>query len=121
MKRKISITVLFICSFATAFAFFSGIDGSWTGALPVGGGNTYPLKYTFKTDEGKLTGFAESAQGSADLTDGKIRGDSISFAIEAMGMKMLHTGKYFTLGDSISLNILMNGQKYHATLSRAGN
>jgi hypothetical protein len=119
MKRKISITVLLICSFAAAFAFFKGIGGNWTGALPMGRGNTYPLKYTFSTDDGKLTGLAESAQGNAELTDGKIHGDSISFAIEAMGMTMLHTGKYFTVGDSISLNILMNGQKYHATLSRA--
>jgi hypothetical protein len=121
MKRKISITVLLICSFAAAFAFFSGISGSWTGTLPMGGGSNYPLNYTFETHKGKLTGFAASEQGNADLTDGKIYRDSISFAIDAMGMKMLHSGKYFTAGDSISLNILMNGQKYHTTLTRSAN
>ncbi len=121
MKRKIAITLLLTCSFVAAFAFFTGIGGSWAGVLPMGGGNSYPLNYSFKTDDGKLTGFAQSAQGNADLTDGRIYGDSLSFAIDAMGMKMLHTGKYFSAGDSISLNILMNGQNYHATLKRTAN
>jgi hypothetical protein len=121
MKRKTSITVLLVCSFAAAFAVFTDVSGNWTGALPMGGGNTYPLSYTFKAVNGKLTGFASSAQGNADLTDGKIYGDSISFSIDAMGMKMLHTAKYFTSGDSIGLTILMNGQKYHTTLNRAAN
>jgi hypothetical protein len=121
MKRKTTITLLLICSFAAAFAFFTGISGNWAGELPMGGGNSYPLSYTFKTNDGKLSGFAESEQGNAELTDGRIYGDSLSFAVDAMGMKMLHTGKYFSAGDSISLNIRMNGQNYHATLKRAAN
>jgi hypothetical protein len=35
-----------------------------------------------------------------------------------MGSKMLHIDKYFAAGDSIGLNIIMGGQKFHGTLKR---
>src|SRR5258707_13812254 len=105
MKRKIFITTALLCCFAFAFAFFAGLSGKWTGVLLAPDGNEYPLNYTFKTDSGKLTGTGQSPQGPVDLTEGKIKGDSLSFAIDVGGVKVLNTGKYFTARDSISLTI----------------
>jgi hypothetical protein len=82
-------------------------------------GNEYPLNYTFKTDNGNLTGTAQSPQGTVDITDGKIKGDSLSFSLESNGAKIGHTGKYLSAGDSVSLNIDFNGMKFHTTLKRA--
>ncbi|MDB5136698.1 MAG: glycoside hydrolase [Mucilaginibacter sp.] len=119
MKRKIFTTIAFVCCFAVAFAFFADISGKWTGVLTAPDGNAYPLNYTIKADGDKLTGTGQSPQGVIDLTDGKIKGDSLEFAIDVNGVKILNTGKYYSAGDSISLNIDYQGMKMHTTLKRA--
>ncbi len=119
MKRKLFITAALLCSFVVAFAAFADLNGHWAGTLTAPDGNEYPLNYTFKIDNDKLTGTGGSAQGTADLTEGKVKGDSLSFAIDVNGVKVLNTGKYFSVGDSISLNVDYQGFKMHSTLKRA--
>ena len=119
MKRKIFITTALVCCFVVAFAFFADLNGKWTGVLHAPDGNDYPLNYSFKIDNDKLTGTGTSPQGSVDLTDGKVKGDSLSFAIDVNGVKILNSGKYFSAGDSISLNIDYQGMLMHSTLKRA--
>ena len=119
MKRKIFITAALLCCFAVAFAFFADLNGKWTGVLTAPDGNDYPLNYTFKIDNDNLTGKGESMQGTIDLTEGKVKGDSLSFAIDVGGVKVLNTGKYFATGDSISLTVDYQGMKMHSTLKRA--
>jgi hypothetical protein len=119
MKRKLFITTSLLCVGIAAFAYFASIDGKWTGTLVAPDGNEYPLNYTFKADSGKLTGSGVSPTGPVDLTEGKMNGDSISFAMDVNGVKVLNTGKYFTDGDSISLNLDYQGYKMHSTLKRA--
>jgi hypothetical protein len=117
MKRKFLTTAVLLGCFTIALAMVSGVTGKWTGELPMG--NNYRLNYMLNVDNGKLTGFEQSADGTADLTDGKIYGDSISFVTDAMGSKMMHTGKYFAAGDSIGLDITFGGQKFHGAFRRA--
>jgi hypothetical protein len=119
MKRKLFITAALLCSFAVAFAAFADLNGNWAGSLTAPDGNQYPLNYTFKIDNDKLTGTGQSPQGAVDLTEGKVKGDSLSFAIDVNGVKVLNTGKYFSVGDSISLNVDYQGYKMHSTLKRA--
>ena len=119
MKKKIFITAILICAFTAAFAYFAGIGGNWTGVLSAPDGNDYPLNYTFKLDSGKLTGIGQSPMGAVGLKDGKVKGDSLSFSIDAGGVTVLNTGKYFSAGDSISLNVDYQGTKMHTTLKRA--
>ena len=119
MKRKLFITAALLCCFTAVFAFFADINGKWSGVLTTPDGNQFPLTYTFKADNDKLTGTAQNPEGTVDITDGKIKGDSLSFNIEANGAKIGHTGKFFSAGDSVSLNIDFNGMKFHTTLKRA--
>jgi len=119
MKRKLFITAALLCCFTAVFAFFADINGNWSGTITTPDGQEFPLTYSFKTDADKLTGTATNPQGTVDLTEGKVKGDSISFAIDANGIKIPHTGKYFAAGDSISLNIDYQGMKFHTTLKRA--
>jgi hypothetical protein len=52
---------------------------------------------TFKMEEGKLTGTVKTPSGERQISDGKIKGDEISFVttIEGSGnkMRMLYKGK----------------------------
>jgi len=118
MKRKIFTTTVLICCFAAAFAYFADMNGKWSGVINAPDGNQYPLNYTFKIDGDKLTGTGQSPQGAMDLTGGKVKGDSLSFAVDVNGVSVQNTGKYFAEGDSISLNIDYQGFKMHSTLKR---
>jgi len=120
MKRKIFTTTALVCCFVICLAAAATLNGKWTGTLKTPDGNQFPLTYTFKTDSGKLTGTAESPEGKWDITGGKIDGDDFSFVVTVNDdTKIAHTGKYFSQGDSASLNIDMHGQKFHTTLKRA--
>jgi hypothetical protein len=120
MKRKLFITTALLCCFVAAFAFFAGISGHWTGTLTAPDGNQYPLDYTLTSaDNGALTGKGQSMNGTVDITDGKTKGDSLSFAIDVGGVKVINSGKYFSAGDSISLSIDYQGMIMHSTLKRA--
>jgi len=119
MKKKMLIALVLLCSFTAVFAWFADLNGSWSGTLNISDGQQFPLNYTFKIDGNKLTGTSVNDRGTSDLSDGKVKGDSLWFSIDAGGMNILHTGKYFAAGDSISLNIDYNGSPFHATLKRA--
>jgi hypothetical protein len=119
MKRKIFITAGLLCCMTAAFAFFADVNGKWSGVIAAPDGNEYPLSYTFKADADKLTGQGQSPQGAIDVTEGKMKGDSISFAIDVNGVKVTNWGKYYSAGDSISLNMDYQGMKMHSTLKRA--
>lgn len=119
MKRKLFITTALLCCFAAAFAFFADLNGKWTGVLTAPDGNDYPLNYTFKTDHDQLTGTGQSPQGAVELTEGTVKGDSLSFAIDVGGVKIFNAGKYYSAGDSISLTVDYQGIKMHSTLKRA--
>jgi len=119
MKKKLFITAALLLCFSAVFAYFADLNGKWTGTLAAPDGNEYPLNYTFKIDNDKLTGAGQSPQGSVDITEGKVKGDSLSFAVDVGGVKVINTGKYFSAGDSISLNVDYQGYKMHSTLKRA--
>jgi hypothetical protein len=117
--KKIIITATLLCCFTAVFAYFADMNGKWTGMLSAPDGNQYPLNYTFKIDNDKLTGTGTSMEGTIDLTEGKVKGDSLSFAVDVGGVKVINKGKYFSAGDSISLNIDYQGMIMHSTLKRA--
>ncbi|MFI5159721.1 MAG: hypothetical protein ACHQHN_00520 [Sphingobacteriales bacterium] len=119
MKRKLFITAALLCTFAVAFAAFADLNGHWTGMLDAPDGNQYPLNYTLKVDGDKLTGTGQGQDGSVAITEGKVKGDSLSFAMDLGGVKVINTGKYFSAGDSISFNLDYQGIKMHSTLKRA--
>ncbi len=119
MKRKIFSTAALVCCFMICLAaVVADLSGKWTGSLTTPDGNQFPLNYTFKVDGDKLTGTGESPQGAVNLTNGKIKSDSLTFALDVNGVAVIHTGKYFSEGDSVSLNIDYQGMKFHTTLKR---
>ena len=119
MKKKILITAALLLCFGAAFAWFADVNGKWTANLKTPDGNEFALNYNLKSDGSVLTGTVESPQGSVELADGKVKGDSLWFSVDAGGTKVLNAGKYIAAGDSISLGIDFQGMKFHTTLKRA--
>lgn len=117
MKRKIFITLLLACSFAVCLAAVSGITGNWSTTLKPGDGSEVAVTYTFKADGDKFTGNMAFPSRTFPINDGVIKSDSIRFNIVFNNQNVPNFGRVYA--DSIGLDIMWNGKKYHNTLKRA--
>lgn len=116
MKRKLLTTALLICCFLTGVASIADFSGMWTGTLKTDTGEVYPLQYNFKVEGDKLTGTAQTPKGELPIDDGKVTGTDFKFTVALAGMEIEHTGKFY--GDSVGVDIAVNGTKAHSTLLR---
>lgn len=117
MKRKIFTTMLLACCFAVCLAAITNITGNWTTTMKPGNGTEFSVTYTFKADGDKFTGnVAFPGNNNFPVTDGVIKGDSIHFKVDFNGQGIPNSGKVYA--DSIGLDIMMMGKKYHNTLKR---
>jgi len=118
MKRKVFITLLLACCFVACLAAVTNISGNWTTIMKPGDGSQFTVTYTFKADGDKFTGnIVFPNKNNFAIADGVIAGDSIHFNVNVNGRSIPNAGKLYT--DSIGLDIIMMGQKYHNTLLRA--
>ncbi|MCJ8209311.1 hypothetical protein MUY27_06295 [Mucilaginibacter sp. RS28] len=117
MKKKLLSTTLMLCLLALgALAVVADLTGKWTGQVNYGG-QPVELTYNFKVDGEKLGGTVESSYGPSDISNGKIQGTDFSFVTSVQGMEIPQSGKFY--GDSVAIDIDVNGQKLHTTLTRA--
>jgi hypothetical protein len=117
MNKKYFITTALVCCFMVCLAIVADLNGKWTGTIKTPDGNEVPVTYNFKVDSNKLTGTAESPQGTVTVDDGKINGNDFSFKVTVDGNDYPHTGKLYT--DSCGMDIDFGGQKLHFTIKRA--
>ena len=116
MKRKLLTTTLLICCFLASFATITDFSGMWTGTLKTDTGEMYPLLYNFRVDGDKLTGTAKTPKGDLPIDDGKVTGTDFKFTVTLGNMEIEHSGKFY--GDSVGVDIAVNGTKAHTTLLR---
>lgn len=105
MKYRVIVFSAALVLAAIALAWAAGVDGKWVAQVPGRGGQTRETTFTFKADGDKLTGTVSGMQGDNPISDGKIKGDEISFtqALEVQGnsIKLIYTGKI--AGDEIKM------------------
>jgi hypothetical protein len=106
-------TILMIAAFGLLAA---DVSGKWVAEQPGrNGGPPRQITFTFKVDGSKLTGTVSqpgrNGNMDADITDGKVDGDNISFKVtRTMGDQQMTTEYTGTVsGDSINLKMNMNG------------
>lgn len=119
MKKKLLITTLLMGGFFATMAFIADLNGKWSGTFNAPDGNQYPLLYTMKVDGNTLTGTLNAAGMDTPIDSGVVKGDDVSFSINAGGITYSHKGKYYAAGDSIGLEVTFEGQKQHLSLKRA--
>ncbi|MBK5293239.1 MAG: hypothetical protein JJE04_16390 [Acidobacteriia bacterium] len=91
MTRKFVQTFsILVCLAVVALA--ADISGKWEAQVPGRGGEARPATFTFKVDGEKLTGTMSGAREPAALEDGKVSGDTVSFAITTQRGKRTYTG-----------------------------
>jgi len=117
MTKKFFTTTALVCCFMVCMAIVADLNGKWTGSIKTPDGNELPVTYNFKVDGSKLTGTADSPQGSIPIDDGKIDGDNFTFKVTVSGTDYPHVGKMYA--DSCGMDIDFGGQKTHFTIKRA--
>jgi hypothetical protein len=104
MIRKLGLAVLFL-ALGSLTALAADFSGKWTATVESPRG-TQTITFDFHVDGAKLTGKVTTPRGDTDISDGKIDGDTISFAqvmnFNGNEFKITYTGK--ADGDTIKFS-----------------
>lgn len=115
LARLASIALLAVSAFA------ADVTGRWKTSFTMPNGNTREGVLNLKADGDKLSGTMEGGRGgAASITDGKVSGDDISFAItrnfNGNEVKINYKGK--VSGNSMRLTMEFNGQEVNMTATK---
>jgi opacity protein-like surface antigen len=73
------------------------VTGKWTAQVPGRGGQTRETTFNLKAEGEKLTGTVSGMQGDTEISDGKVKGDELSFSVklsfQGNDIKMNYKGK----------------------------
>src|SRR5262249_7465229 len=103
MRTLISIASLAAVLLALAGVLFAAdVTGTWTAAIDTQIG-VQNYTYTFKVEDGKLTGTTKSQFAESKITDGSVKGDEIALVenIEFQGQPLRIAYKGKISGDEI--------------------
>ncbi len=111
MKKRITfLSVCFVFA-ALSLVWAADVNGKWVASIPGRDGTPRETTFTFKVEDGKLTGTVSGRQGDTPISDGKIDGDNISFnrTLNAQGnsIKINYKGK--VSGDEIKFTVTRDG------------
>jgi hypothetical protein len=80
MKWLLAIMAVFALTASAA-----DVSGTWKASVETPNG-TMETSFTFKVDDGKVTGTATMGQmGESPISEGKVDGDTVSFAVVRQG------------------------------------
>jgi hypothetical protein len=82
----------FVCLFALAFTLWADVSGKWSAKVPREGATTSVI-FEFRTEGATLTGTVNSDQGGADIVEGKVSGEDVSFIIRTDNARFIVKGK----------------------------
>src|SRR6185436_18645465 len=102
--RTLFLSVCFAL-IASTLAWAADVSGKWVAQVPGRDGTPRETTFNFKAEGSKLTGTMSGRQGDTAISDGKIEGDTISFAVVRQGqngeIKIVYKGK--VSGDEIKI------------------
>ena len=100
------LALLGVFSFVAAAA---DVSGKWAAEMPGRNGNTQKITFDLKADGDSLTGNVVNARGEMPISDGKEKGDNISFSqkMSFNGNDMVIKYKGKVEGDSIKFTRTM--------------
>lgn len=112
MKYRIVVFTAALVFASIASAWAASVTGKWVAQVPGRGGQTRETTFTFKADDGKLTGTVSGMQGEVPIADGTVKGDDIYFTQsfnppQGNPVKLIYKGK--VSGDEIKMTRTREG------------
>ncbi len=106
-----TLRIVLIGILATFLTWAADVTGKWTAEVAGRGGQMMTVNMNLKADGNNLTGNVSGQRGEAEISDGKVDGDNISFSVvrEYNGnqFKQNYQGKLD--GDTIHFTVTMEG------------
>jgi hypothetical protein len=99
VRRMTASFLLILCTAGICLA--GDFNGRWEGSVKTPDGQEFQLAFTFKVDGDTVTGTVGSQMGETPISNGKVKGDEITFDVEFGGNKITHQGKLE--GDAIDM------------------
>jgi hypothetical protein len=121
MKKRFFIaTALLSCFIICLAAIVGDLNGTWKGNIRLPDGADYAVTYVFAIKGDSLTGSGQAEGDPKPISNGKLSGTAFTFDItNDDGSLLPHSGKYYSDGDSVSINVIFQGNTLHALLKRA--
>ena len=103
--------VLLAGCIAAAMVWAADVTGKWSADFQGPNGNTMHSTMNLKADGDKLTGSVQGFGGEADISDGKVDGNNISFSVtrEVNGNQFKMNYKGTVEGDVIHFTVTREG------------
>lgn len=98
-----AIAVLALITAARA----ADISGKWKGDIKTPDGNSLEINFDFHVDGEKLTGTVANTYGEEQITEGTVKGDTVSFIVLAGGGQFKITYKGTVAGDDIKFHVVI--------------
>jgi hypothetical protein len=96
-----------LLALAAVTVWAAEVTGKWKAEFQTPNGDTRTSIFNLKAEGEKLTGTVESPRGSAEIQEGKVSGDAVSFVVirnfNGNEFKMRYSGK--VAGDEMKLKV----------------
>ena len=116
MRNRLSWCIVVFGTLLSLVAAAADVSGKWKAEFTTPDGTQRANTFTFKVEDGNLTGTVAGSQDETPIKDGKIVGDEISFSAERPFGKFTYNGKLS--GDEIKFKVTFNDRTFEITAKR---
>lgn len=120
MKLSIATRLLAVFLVTALAGLAASIDGKWEAEVQGRGGNMMKQTYTFKAEGETLTGNVAGMRGETPISEGKVKGDDVSFVVvrkfNDQEFRQEYKGK--VAGDELKLSFSFGDQTREITAKR---
>jgi hypothetical protein len=81
------------------------LNGKWKGDMKTPDGGSLEINFNFQVNGEQLTGTVANTYGEEQITDGSVKGDTISFIVMAGGGQFKITYKGKVVGEELKFNV----------------
>ena len=116
MRNRLLWRVVLLGVLVSLMAVAADVSGKWKAEFTTPDGTQRVNIFTFKVDDGKLSGTVAGSQDETSIADGKVAGDEISFSAERPFGSFTYKGK--VSGNEIKFQVTFNDQTFEITAKR---
>ncbi len=118
MKLRLLMAAL---ALAASSLFAADLTGKWVAKMQTPNGETRDMVMNLKADGEKLTGTVGGMRGDAEITDGKIAGDDVSWVVvrNFNGNEMRQTYKGKVTGKEMKLSVSVGEREMEIKATKA--